>query len=557
MKARVPIAEGDSTWMGLNEAPMMPEFRQASVALPAHAPVTGAAIPDATIIAQKTETPIQISSVASSSAATRLASEAGALKPEVTMVTNVLTWLATDSEGNYISRTSTYINDKAEIDWEPTSLTFRDPEPAVPTSMAVSPDNLEEIPQGWDEIPPWTVTKMMTQETVARSKAGAAPTAASDLEKLQSEKPVGSYGFGSLPVIGIPFSWLASSRGSGQSFEDLGGSQRGRIEEDEKHNHGSSSGSNSSAIYKEILNILPSAIASLLRSDPDFNLGLQGDRTPSALELELLLNLGNGQPPVAATFIPDKIPSLILPSATVHMGGPAVTVQGQVLSLAPQGLIAGTKTISLKAMAPVNPTDYAAILTLEDAKSPITFVKEAGNPQFMYNNDATLTVGGPALTTAGHTIEYNTRGVIVVDGIQTIDPSPVRKAEVAEATNRAAGGGPSGSGGTKSNGRMIGGILIDGSMSDSSQDGASSSPNQSGGYNLLGLDGAQAAAQKAGADSGSASTTTKKITATAQAASSSPTASAHVAAGVRVSEFSGGLVLLYTLLTFLGAFFML
>jgi hypothetical protein len=516
--------------------------------------------------------------VVTAATATVAAPDTPEAAPEVTMITNILTWLATDSEGNYITKTSTYVNDRADIDWEPTSVTFADFATSFPESggSGIMTD-IENIPvisfPGWEafeEIPPWTSQTLKAKETVARATSIAMNSAATSIPAEGAPEAAASSERGSdsrwrdSPYFGVPFSWLASSRGgedSAPSFPDPPrGSQRGRVEE----KHGNITGADPYAL-------LPSAIADLLRSHSEFNLGFNDERLPSAIELELLLNLGNGQAPVAATYISNNIPSLILPSATIQIGGPAVTIQGQKLSLAPEGLIAGTRTISLQAVAPVVPTDYAAVFTLEEEK-PVTFVKDAGNPLYMYNNDATLTAGGPAITSAGHTIEYNTRGAIVIDNSQTIDPSPVKKAAVAAATNRAAGGGPSGSrsGETRGNGRIVGGILIDGSAAGPDVEvlsirlGSGNSESVVPGSNPIGSDGngrkpygsdstPPIPAVKAGADAATASgSMTTKKSATAAGASSSPTASSHHGSGSRSYDAHGTGVLIAGLISFFG-----
>jgi hypothetical protein len=481
------------------------------------------------------------------------------------MVTNVMSWIATDEHGDFVSRTSTYVNDQADIDWEPSTASFA---VAEHTAIPIVAGKSNSTGQGLNasDIPAWTIT---AKDTVARTRAAEA-TAEPSGAGWESE----SFDFEHLPFVGSPFSWLASQRGGEEGADDSGkirGEQIGRLE-GTRH-----APKINATLAKNIYGSLPSAIADLLKSHSEFNLGLMEGKLPSAVELELLIQLGNGQPPIPATYVSANVPSLILPSATIAMGGPAATVQGQRISLGTQGVVAGTKTISLQAVAPVLATDFAAVFTMAESEAPVTLVKDAGNPNFIYNNDVTLTAGSPAVTTKGHTVEYNSRGQVVIDNTQTIDPSPVRKAEVAAATNRAAGGGPSGANmsNTKNNGRVVGGILIDGSASGNGNKGSSlpaagsiPDPNTDAGlYPISQSDrkgsgtniSPQAQAQKAGApDAQSSSMTTSKKPSATAAGAAQPTSTAKAAGNQGVNVHSASLLSLgSSVLTFLAVIFAL
>jgi hypothetical protein len=162
--------------------------------------------------------------------------------------------------------------------------------------------------------------------------------------------------------------------------------------------------------------------------------------------LDVILNL-HGQP-VIATYMTGATPQLVLPTPnagnggdsspnsanlahpgaaatplTISAGGPAVTYNGEVISLEAQGVVIGTQTISIAAVAPVIPTDSAATVTVDGR--PMTFLKHAGNPAVMTYNSVTISIGGTALVTEGHTISMNTRGELIVDESQTVDATPL------------------------------------------------------------------------------------------------------------------------------------
>jgi hypothetical protein len=121
---------------------------------------------------------------------------------------------------------------------------------------------------------------------------------------------------------------------------------------------------------------------------------------------------------------PKPVVSIHGATRQLSVGGAPVTFKGHTFSLAPAGLKVGSTTLSMQAIAPAFPTDFQAVLTIDEA--PVTFMKEANNPTIMTAGRATVTLDGPPLITKGHEIVYNTMGALVMDGTISVDPSPVR-----------------------------------------------------------------------------------------------------------------------------------
>ena len=181
---------------------------------------------------------------------------------------------------------------------------------------------------------------------------------------------------------------------------------------------------------------------------------------------DVILNV-HGQP-VVATYLTGATPHLVLPTPnarvggstrdplshdnlaapaisagplTLSAGGPAVTYNGEVISLEDKGVVVGSRTISIAAVAPLVPTDSAATVTVDG--HPMTFLKHAGNPAAMTLDSVTLSIGGGPLVTDGHTISINTRGELIVDDSQTVDATPLAmmSSDIAFSTNGAAATG--------------------------------------------------------------------------------------------------------------------
>ncbi|KAF2669925.1 hypothetical protein BT63DRAFT_439085 [Microthyrium microscopicum] len=159
-------------------------------------------------------------------------------------------------------------------------------------------------------------------------------------------------------------------------------------------------------------------------------------------------------------------------TATLSVGGQPVTYKGHVFTLAPDGLKVGAQTFNMPAIMPAYPTDFAAVLTIDDRE--VTFVKDANNPTIMTANGVTATLGGPTLVMGGHQILYATDGALVLDQTVSIDPSPIggRAPAGPAATGATSGGGDAGA-----PGRMPG------DWKGKSPDGSSSDDNSSSGSN--------------------------------------------------------------------------
>jgi hypothetical protein len=325
------------------------------------------------------------------------------------MVTATMSWLATDTQGNTVHVTSTYVHDKADIDYEPTpSRALIDIETkitpaadaAVTSNNSISTPILisssAALPTDLPLEKPQTV-----QQTVVASQSISVSPATSLIAPWDSP--------------GVPYVLLSWLRGAGQKHkvqkphatEKIG--QKGRVEED------SGAGVIDDAYDREQLFELYKQMVK------DYGNSLM---FPNINEEEMLFPMPNGEL-ATGTLQTTAGTSFVVGSATVGIGGPAATYKGEVVSLSPKGLVVGSKVIPLQAIAPVNPTDYAAAVTIEN-QPPLTLLKPADNPGIMTYGSVTLSAGGQAMVTAGHSILYNDHGEVVVDGIQTIDPSPVR-----------------------------------------------------------------------------------------------------------------------------------
>jgi hypothetical protein len=154
-------------------------------------------------------------------------------------------------------------------------------------------------------------------------------------------------------------------------------------------------------------------------------------------ELEMIFGIGTDI--VTATWASSPVPALLISSQTVALGGPAATIGGNVVSMAAAGLVMPSQTIALQALMPIRPTDYAAVVPLSHAGGgddggggvpSVTFIRPAGNPGVVTaaQGGVTLTAGGAPYVTGEHSIFYNSWGDVVVDGTNTIEPSPTHLA---------------------------------------------------------------------------------------------------------------------------------
>jgi hypothetical protein len=371
----------------------------------------------------------------------------GERKPE--MVTGVLSWLATDKEGNTIRVTSTYINDRADIDYEPSTS-----QPMLKSQIPAT-----EIESDLGEIPVMTFQPSAT--LIPEEIPAVGPATSQFANTVQSAAPAeptppwGSYG--------VPWALLNMLRGKQlnkpREKEKVG--QKGRVEEGNNDGTVIDDAYDREQLFELYKQLVKEYGPSLM--------------FPNVNEQEVLIPLANGEI-ATGTLQTSAGTSFVVGSQTVGVGGPAATVKGEVVSLAPQGLVVGNKLIPIQAVAPVNPTNYAAVVTFEDS-SPLTIIKPADNPAIMTFGSATLTAGGAAMVTAGHSILYNDHGEVVVDGTQTIDPTPIRVGAGASpasgAGNNAGGsGGQGGQGGGQGAGQSGGqGAAMGGSQQNDAAQG--------------------------------------------------------------------------------------
>jgi hypothetical protein len=390
------------------------------------------------------------------------------------MVTGVMTWLATDKGGNTIHVTSTYINDRADIDYEPSST----PQLIMDSQTPVASVNTDIDSNALDfgSIPVMTFSP--TESNVPEQIPAVSPVTHQNTVIATESSPLLPAAPSATPPwagYGVPWILLNMLRGKQQhrpKDKDKVG-QNGRVEE------GMNGGIIEDAydreklfeLYKELIKDYGNTIM-----------------FPNVNEQEMLFPMPNGEI-ATGTLQTTAGTSFVVGSTTVGIGGPAATYKGEVVSLAPQGLVVGTKLIPIQAVAPVNPTDFAAAVTIENI-SPITLMKPADNPAIMTFGATTLTAGGAPMVTAGHSIFYNDHGEVVVDGTQTIDPTPIRHvagaATTAGSSGRGRGGGEGAQGDSASHKQndsgavTMNGIIFDGGAIHKNKAPATSVTTESG-----------------------------------------------------------------------------
>ncbi|KAL9078638.1 MAG: hypothetical protein Q9157_002437 [Trypethelium eluteriae] len=112
----------------------------------------------------------------------------------------------------------------------------------------------------------------------------------------------------------------------------------------------------------------------------------------------------NGQTYSAARGAP-----VMVGSSTLSVGGPAATVSGHVISVAPSGVMVDNVLASYGNAAPSQKSSDGAIFTLDNG------LYSASSGQALTIGSATLTAGAPAQTISDHVVSLGSAGV-VVDG---------------------------------------------------------------------------------------------------------------------------------------------
>ena len=152
------------------------------------------------------------------------------------------------------------------------------------------------------------------------------------------------------------------------------------------------------------------------------------------------------------TYTVDDIPltgnaaALIVGSATLAPGSPALTISGHTLSLATGGALVVDGRISSTLTAPPGfGSNQPPIQTYTVNGIPLT-----GNPTTLLVSSTTLTAGSPALTISGHVFSLATGGTLVVDGRTSILSADVSLASLdngAVGTTSATGASVAGDNG--------------------------------------------------------------------------------------------------------------
>jgi hypothetical protein len=142
----------------------------------------------------------------------------------------------------------------------------------------------------------------------------------------------------------------------------------------------------------------------------------------SAMEKEQPSDISTGDsaaPSQSLVISPTQRPTQILPlgSPTPAVNGPAYNSNGNILNLAPA---TSTRDGALAKPAP-KATEAAAssiaILTLGSAI--LTAIRSQETPSIAVIGSKSLSIGGQAFTTAGHTVSFDADG-LVIDGTSTV-----------------------------------------------------------------------------------------------------------------------------------------
>jgi hypothetical protein len=458
------------------------------------------------------------------------------------LVTGVMTWLNTDSKGNTFRITSTYINDRDDIDYEPSTTqqaveVTEAPDMQSETSIGTIPVMSFRPSPTFEEIPAVSPTRHTNTVMITQS-----PTSA-----IHSASPVQTAPWDG---YGVPWILLSMLRGKRiQKAKDVANvnpagqnGQKGRVEDDVGKGNVIEDAYDRQQLfdlYKELVK--------------DYGPSLM---FPNIAEQEMMFPLANGEI-ATGTLQTSAGTSFVVGSATVGIGGPAATYHGEVVSLASDSLVVGGKVIPIQAVAPVNPTDYAAAVTIDDG--PVfTLIKPADNPGIMTVGSNTLTAGGAPMVTAGHSIFYNDFGAVVVDGTNSIDPTPIRNVAGGAATKNpsngdngssAQGSNNSGSSGQGSAGSAggnhkpvtMGGIVMDGGAAIKNNAPATSmametgSPSEASGFKTITTDGAVKTVKAAQASKSSAAPT--KVASMGSSIASIDVRGVAIAAAVTLGSF--------------------
>lgn len=124
---------------------------------------------------------------------------------------------------------------------------------------------------------------------------------------------------------------------------------------------------------------------------------------------------------------------VIGPGTTLSVGGPPITINGQVISAVPGGLRVGTSTLSYSAL----PLPSGSVV-LAIGSQTITATPVPGSSSLVVVNGTTLTIGGSAITLSGQIISAATGG-LVVGGSTTLRYTTVPASVSASATAAASG----------------------------------------------------------------------------------------------------------------------
>ncbi|KAI9865358.1 MAG: hypothetical protein M1813_002247 [Trichoglossum hirsutum] len=128
-----------------------------------------------------------------------------------------------------------------------------------------------------------------------------------------------------------------------------------------------------------------------------------------------------------ALQIPGSPGIVVIGSSTLYVGGPAVTIDGKLVSLNPNGMVIGDVTIQLSTV----PASQAVFTLMGH---PITAFQLLGSPGTVTIGLTTLSIGGPAVTIDGQLVSLGPNGIVVA-GTSTISFSNV-PANVAATTTR-------------------------------------------------------------------------------------------------------------------------
>ncbi|KAK6388661.1 hypothetical protein LTR65_007334 [Meristemomyces frigidus] len=169
---------------------------------------------------------------------------------------------------------------------------------------------------------------------------------------------------------------------------------------------------------------------------------------------------------------------VVIAGQTLSAGGPEITVSGQAVTEASDGLVVGGTTIAFSSIPAVaDPALWSgAVLAL--GGTTVTASELSGQSGVVVIGDKTLSAGGPAVTTDGHVKQQPTEAVLTINNTPVTAVS-LSNGDVLIGSYTLSAGGPA----IETDGQVVsyglGGVVVDGTSTVSFSDAPSASAGAS------------------------------------------------------------------------------